>query len=237
MWYASLLAPKPQQATELRRAGAGRSSSAKAAASPIEMPSRSASQGRQGPRARQLQRVEAVQRHDAQAVDPADDRGVAHARRRSVRGARRTLLALEEQAVETTTAGPVQAERRAHEAGRARTGRACARSRSPRGSAPVRIALAIGLLAVENAGRAGAEHHGDPRRRRSGRAPLRPRRRSRPSPAQPGQPVVAAVEPLQAGRASRRRRRLRRGRSRSRAARLRSRRAAAHCVAPAMPPG
>ena len=59
---------QPTKLTARRR----RSSSTKPAASPMEMPLRAASNGRHASRRQQLQRVEAVQGGQAQAVDAAD---------------------------------------------------------------------------------------------------------------------------------------------------------------------
>ena len=76
MCQASLDSPPPSEHT----AAGARSSSTKPAASPIEMPLRAASKGRQMSSRQQLQRIEAVQRRQAQAVDPADDGRVDQAR-------------------------------------------------------------------------------------------------------------------------------------------------------------
>ena len=83
-----------------------RSSRAKPAASPIEMPLRSASHGRHGSRRDQVERREAVQRHAAEAVGSAHHRRVADAALDQIARHRMKLRALEAQAVESVSAGP-----------------------------------------------------------------------------------------------------------------------------------
>ena len=119
-WRRSRAARRPSPA-----AAPGRSSSAKPAASPIEMPvarrvARSARAGRD-----QFQRREAVQRHAAQAVRPAHHGGVAHAGLDQMRARRRRRAAETRRRWRRRTparAGPAPPARSA----RARPCRACA---------------------------------------------------------------------------------------------------------------
>ena len=217
----------------LRRVGASRSSSANAAAfadreaAALRVP-RPADVGRQ-----QLERVEAVQRRQAQAVDAADDRRIDQARRRS--GAPRCR----------TPSRSTSTRSRRPSSARAARARARTNAADRVGVLRLRVAEVGGQRAV------GARAGGRRARSRAGptvlvprstadalRAPALARRAHRVGEAvllqaEPGEAVVAAVEVGEVGRQRRVVERRRPRRSRSAARHRESAPARGRCARPA----
>ena len=159
MWCPSLLAPAPSSAARLAGAASGRSSSTRPAASPMLMPSRSAAQGREGPRPA----IPASRSRAASGGTACPPRRPPPHRRARPRSAPppRGRPARPRCRRWRSTRRPAQPEPRAHVArqrvqvvgaGVVEIGRQGRRPRRRRG---------IGLLGLLDAGGGGAEHHRD----------------------------------------------------------------------------
>ena len=121
MWWPSLARAGAEQGD----ARAAPFEQANPAASPIEMPARSASQGRHGVGEISSSACEAVQRHAAQAVRAADHGGVAQPGADQVRGVHEGAGAAGAGGGDTVSAGPCSPGRRA--TNRASEYRSCVR--------------------------------------------------------------------------------------------------------------
>ena len=237
MWYASLDSPTPRSSTAFAsRLPARRSSSEKAAASPIEMPSRVDVERPARAAGQQAERVEAVQRGQAQRVDAADDgridqAGLQHAPRRGEHlGAGRAGR-------RDRHGRPFQPEMVAHEVGhRIRVVRGGVIEVSRQGAAD-RIAAPVGQLGLQDARGAGAQENADAPAPdpRDGRDPRPVRNRPGAGRVAPG--GCCGSRRRANRRAAPRRRPLPPNPSRCPARRHRNRTAASRCAARATTPG
>ena len=148
------VAEQPRAARRLSR-----SSSAKPAASPRLMPLRSASNGRHGSGDTSSSELKPNSTLPHSVSTPPTIAASARPRRIS-RSACANTLALDEQAVETVTLRPVEAERLLHEIAE-RMRRVNDRAAQVRGIAPVGVEPPVGLFGGADARGRGAEHDRD----------------------------------------------------------------------------